>query len=102
VGAFLDPVGQGDVMGMMMPVRIAIIPEIVGEERVMNAVSLTTVGQTVFQLAGPTLAGFLISNYGFSLVDSVGVQWAVGSMAIFLSAVSIGFYIFFPKLRKLE
>lgn len=65
---FLTAVGQGAVMGMMMPVRIAIIPEIVGEERVMNAVSLTTVGQTMFQLVGPTLAGFLISNYDFSLV----------------------------------
>ena len=36
------------------------------------------------------------------LVDAVGVQWAVGSMAIFLSAVSTGFYIIFPKLRNLE
>ena len=53
-----------------------------------------------------TAIGALVASFGTFiagiLVDTVGVQWAVGSMAIFLSAVSLGFYIFFPKLRKLE
>ena len=40
----MTAIGQSAVMGMLIPIRIAIIPEIVGEERVMNAVSLTTVG----------------------------------------------------------
>ena len=64
----LTAVGQGIMMGLMMPARIAIIPEIVGGERVMNAISLTMMGQTVFQLAGPALAGFLIESYEFASV----------------------------------
>ncbi len=35
---------QGSVMGLMMPSRAAIIAEIVGEEKLMNAVSLNTMG----------------------------------------------------------
>jgi MFS family permease len=89
---FLTAIGQGAIMGMMMPVRIAIIPEIVGEERVMNAVSLTTVGQTAFQLAGPTLAGFLISNYSFSLVYFV----ITGTYAL-----STFFTFLLPHTRKI-
>jgi predicted MFS family arabinose efflux permease len=61
-------VGQGAAMGLMGPARMAIIPEIVGQERVMNAVSLTMMGQTTFRLAGPALAGFLIDAYGFAAV----------------------------------
>jgi MFS family permease len=61
-------IGQGTMMGLMTPARMAIIPEIVGEERVMNAVSLTMMGQTVFRLIGPALAGFLIEAYDFAAV----------------------------------
>ncbi|UCD08634.1 MAG: MFS transporter [Dehalococcoidales bacterium] len=90
---FMTAIGQGTVMGMMMPVRIAIIPEIVGEERVMNAVSLTTVGQTAFMLAGPTLAGFLINNYDFSVVYFV----MTGTYAL-----SAFFTFLLPRTRKIS
>lgn len=60
--------GQGTAMGLMGPARMAIIPEIVGQERVMNAVSLTMMGQTTFRLAGPALAGLLIDAHGFAAV----------------------------------
>jgi MFS family permease len=36
------------------------------------------------------------------LSDAVGVQWAVGSMALFLTLVSFGCYIFLPRFRKLN
>ena len=65
---FLTAIGQGTMMGLMMPARIAIIPEIVGEERVMNGLSLTMMGQTIFQLAGPAMAGFFIERWDFTSV----------------------------------
>jgi len=80
-------VGQGIVMGFMMPARMAIIPEIVGEERVMNAVSLTMMAQTVFRLIGPALAGFLIDAYSFA-----SVYFIITGMF----AVSTVFAIFLP------
>ena len=55
-------------MGFMMPSRMAIIPEIVSAEQVMNAISLSAPGQTVFRLAEPALAGFLIDTYGFAAI----------------------------------
>ena len=64
----LTAIGQGSMMGLMMPARMAIIPEIIGEERVMNGISLTMMGQTVFRLVGPALAGFLIESYDFASV----------------------------------
>ncbi len=36
------------------------------------------------------------------LSDSIGVQWAVSSMAIFLTAVSISYYIFARPITRLE
>ena len=59
---------EGIVNGFLMPTNMAIIPEIVSRERVMNAISLSTVGQNVFRLVGPALGGFLIDAYGFAVV----------------------------------
>ena len=64
----LTAIAQGTVMGFMMPARMAIIPEIVGEDRVMNAVSLTVMGQTVLRLGGPALGGLLVDAYGFAAI----------------------------------
>lgn len=59
---------QGALMGFLQPASMSIIPEIVGVEQVMNAISLSSMGQTVFRLIGPALAGFLIDTYGFAIV----------------------------------
>ncbi len=36
------------------------------------------------------------------LADLIGIQWAVGGMAILLLIVSIGFILFFPRLSLLD
>ena len=59
---------QGTVMGLMMPSRQAMLAEIVGEEQLMNAVALNTLGSNLFRLLAPALAGFLIAAYGFQSV----------------------------------
>ena len=56
---------QGTVMGFMMPSRSAIIPEIVGEDKVMNAISLNNLGMNFFRLIGPALAGFIVAAVDF-------------------------------------
>ncbi len=55
---------QGTIMGLMMPSRQAIIPEIVGEEGLMNAVSLNAAGMNINRLLAPAAAGFLIEFIG--------------------------------------
>lgn len=59
---------QGTIMALMMPSRQAILPEIVGEEQLMNAVSLSSMGMNVLRLFAPLIAGFLIDAIGFDSV----------------------------------
>jgi MFS family permease len=59
---------QGTIMALMMPARQAIIPEIVGEGQVMNAVSLNSLGMSTLRLVGPALAGFLVDAFDFDIV----------------------------------
>jgi MFS family permease len=57
---------QGTIMGLMMPSRQAMIAEIVGEEQLMNAVALNTLGMNLSRLLMPALAGFMIEGFGFA------------------------------------
>jgi len=59
---------EGTLNSFMNPANISIIPEIVGEEHVMNAISLSSVGQNIFRLVSPVVAGVLIDQYSFSHV----------------------------------
>jgi MFS family permease len=59
---------QGIIMGLMMPARQAIIPELVTREQTMNAVALNTLGMNVLSLVAPAAAGFLVDAYDFASV----------------------------------
>lgn len=59
---------QGAIQGLMMPSRQTIVQEIVGEEELMNAVSLTTTGMNSLRLFAPAFTGFLIDAIGFAAV----------------------------------
>jgi MFS family permease len=54
-----------------------------------------------FQAMANGLASFGTFLAGV-LSEAVGVQWAVGGMAIFLTLISIGFWTFSPRLRQLD
>ena len=51
---------QGAGMALMMPARQAMIPEIAGEERLMNAISLSAAGMTTMRLIAPAIGGALL------------------------------------------
>ena len=59
---------QGTIMGLMIPSRHAIVPEIVDKEQFMNAISLDTLGMNALRLFAPALAGFLIDAFDFQAV----------------------------------
>lgn len=61
-------VAQGAVMGLTMPSRESLIREIVPTERVLNAVSLNSMGMHAFRLFGPALTGFIVLTSGFETV----------------------------------
>ena len=59
---------QGSIMGLMIPSRQSIVPEIVEEEQLMNAISLDVLGMNTLRLTAPALTGFLIEAFDFEAV----------------------------------
>jgi len=59
---------QGTIMGLMMPSRQTIIHELVGEDQLMNAVALNTMGMNFLRVVAPAVAGFLIGSFDFEAV----------------------------------
>ena len=55
---------QGVIMALMMPSRQAILPEVVGMRRLMNAVSLQAAGMNLMRTSGPAVGGVLIAVIG--------------------------------------
>ncbi len=78
---------QGTVMGLMLPARQAIIPEIVPREQAMNAVALNMLGMNVMGLIAPAVAGFLID-----VLDFQSVYYGMTALNIYASIT-----IFFVK-----
>ena len=83
---------QGAVMGLMMPSRQAIISEIVGEQQLMNAISLNTMGMNTLQIIAPAVTGFLI--------DAAGFEAAYYSMTG-MYLVSVTFFYFMPLTSRM-
>ena len=79
---------DGLVIGISQPALMSIIPEIVGVDAVMNAISLSNMGQTIFRLISPTLAGFLIDSYDF---------YAVYYFMSFMNFLSLAGTVFLPR-----
>ncbi|MDD4876510.1 MAG: MFS transporter, partial [Dehalococcoidales bacterium] len=82
---------QGTIMGLMMPSRQAIIPEIVSDEELMNAVSLNTMGMNVLRIFAPAIAGFTIDAWDFQAVYYI-------MTCMFL--VAVVFLLFMPNTGK--
>lgn len=59
---------QGVSMSFSMPARQAMIPDIVGEERLTNAIGLNASGMNTMRLFAPATAGVLIALVGFGWV----------------------------------
>ena len=57
---------QGVIMGMMMPSRASMVPEIVEPEDLMNAISLNNMGMNVFRIMAPAATGFIIDAWDFA------------------------------------
>ena len=66
-------VAHGIALSLMMPSRQAILPEVVGMERLMNAVSLSAAASNLMRLAAPAAGGFMIAF--------IGAEWVYFLMA---------------------
>jgi len=68
---FLSAFLQGIVNSIMQPSRQAMISDLVPRDRLMNAIGINSSGQTMMQLLGPAVAGFLIAAISPALVFGV-------------------------------
>lgn len=73
----------GSIMSLVMPARQAIIPALVPQHLLMNAISLQMGGMNLTRIIGPTLGGILIAPIGVGGVYLVTVGlFAVGVVSI--------------------
>jgi len=96
--SFWHFVGLGLLLGTMMalslPGRIAMIPEIVGQELVFNAMAFSQTSWNLSRVLGPLLAGFMIAIFAdgdTSSTRGVGLVFFVLTGLYMVSAVSVLF-----------
>lgn len=65
---FIVAVVQGGIWAFLMPARQAIIPQLVGQHRLSNAVALNTAGMSAMTLASPAIGGALYAWQGPAFV----------------------------------
>ena len=81
---------QGIVMGVMMPSRASMVPEIVEPRDLMNAISLNNMGMNVFRILAPAATGPIVDNWSFA-----AVYYIMTALYIF----STIFLLFIPRKR---
>lgn len=81
---YITAVLQGVAMSFSMPARQAMIPDIVGEERLSNAIGLNASGMNTMRLLAPATAGFLVAFLGFA--------WGYALMTALFTAAVIGMF----------
>jgi MFS family permease len=70
---FIASIVHGVMFALVMPSRQALLPEVVGMRRLMNAIPLQTATMNVMQILAPAVGGFL--------VDWIGPSWVYLIMA---------------------
>ena len=65
---FITSIVQGVVQAMMLPASQAMVPEVIGRQGMMNAISLNAAGMNFVRLLAPAAGGFLIALIGAASV----------------------------------
>ncbi|MBT5774671.1 MAG: MFS transporter [Dehalococcoidia bacterium] len=81
---FIASVAQGVMMALVMPSRQALMPEVVGMKRLMNAIPLQTAGMNLMQIIGPAIGGPLIDWVGAGSVYVImAVMYTISVLMLF-------------------
>lgn len=76
---------NGTVSAIYHPVRLSIVPSLVGQKDLMAAVSMTAVSFHLARFAGPALAGVVIALHGIAATFlAVAFSYSVMLIAVFL------------------
>jgi MFS family permease len=83
---------NGTVFSLSMPARSALVPEVVGRDRLVNAMALQSATFNLSRILGPAIAGLLISVFagGDTLSDKgVGIVFFIIAILYLFSAFTI-------------
>lgn len=82
---------QGTAMGLAMPSQQAIIPELVSDDDLMNAISLNAIAMNGMRILAPAAAGFLITGIGFNAVffSMAGIHAIAVLLLVFVSPTNV-------------
>lgn len=75
---FVASMLQGAMWAFMMPARQAIVPQIVGEANVTNALALNAAGMSATTLLAPAVAGWIYAGIGPD-----GVYYVIATLSFF-------------------
>jgi MFS family permease len=87
--------GVGTAVAISTPALQAMVPQLVRPERLMNAVGLQNMGQSVAQIAGAVIGGGAITLYG------LGPAFAIFT-GIMLAAVALMWLVTLPPYERAE
>jgi MFS family permease len=83
---------NGTVLSLSMPARQSVIPELVGEEALFNAMALSTASMNLSRVCGPAVAGgiiALIADGDTSSMFGVGVVYCLISALYLVSVMTL-------------
>lgn len=85
---------QGLMMNVMMPARQALTKDVVGLDRLTNAIALNTSGMNAARLLLPGLAGFMVAALGGGNGNIDPAKWVYALMTLlYLSSVFLLFKV---------
>ena len=92
---------QGVSRALEDPARRTAIFDIVGERRVVNALSIDSMSGTVGRMVGPFVGGFLIEHVGYFWPHYAGYTWAYAAIVVMhLAAVSMAIRVRIPRVER--
>ena len=87
--AYLVMLVGGIGWGLDMPSRRSIVLDVLGRERVNNAVALDSIGMHSSRMLGPLLGGALITASQFALPDGYGLECGYAATLLFFIASAV-------------
>ena len=92
---------QGVSRALEDPARRTAVFDIVGERRVVNALSIDSISMTAGRMLGPFAGGFFVENLGYVWPYYAGYVWAYGAIvALHVAAVTMVLRVRIPLVER--
>lgn len=98
---FLAMLMQGVSRALEDPARRTAVYDIVGERRVVNALSIDSISMTMGRMVGPFVGGFLVEHVGYFWPHYAGYVWAYASVVLLhFLALLLAFRVRIPRVER--